>query len=319
MSEDNYDELRRKNIAERNAFFAEVFKDFKKQTNEIEGLSKKYKSTDNLENEPPKKRRRTVSGAIYDDNFKINRVQLGFRRKYNTRSRVKNLSKDDSNTSKNEEEKENDDDLDKPRRNRSKLQVLFSWAKPMQRSIDLMNMGVCDVDQEEEQYSDDDDDDGDDDDDDDSFNYTKKKRVYKVSKTPYDPNNIPSVDEITDKMLNNVAEKSSLKTYSSINGTSCHQCRQKTLDTKTVCRSGECVGVRGQFCGPCLRGRYGESAVEALKDPNWACPPCRGLCNCSICRTRSGLRPTGILAPVVQEEGYSSVMDYLNSTDIDKT
>lgn len=44
-------------------------------------------------------------------------------------------------------------------------------------------------------------------------------------------------------------------------------CRQKTLDTKTICRSGSCVGVRGQFCGPCLKNRYGESAEEALKDP----------------------------------------------------
>jgi hypothetical protein len=43
--------------------------------------------------------------------------------------------------------------------------------------------------------------------------------------------------------------------------------RQKTLDTKTMCRSGNCVGVRGQFCGPCLKNRYGESAEEALKDP----------------------------------------------------
>lgn len=44
-------------------------------------------------------------------------------------------------------------------------------------------------------------------------------------------------------------------------------CRQKTLDTKTMCRSGSCVGVRGQFCGPCLKNRYGESAEKALKDP----------------------------------------------------
>ena len=29
--------------------------------------------------------------------------------------------------------------------------------------------------------------------------------------------------------------------------------------------------------------RYNEDARKALKDPNWACPPCRGICNCSIC------------------------------------
>ncbi|EFN83979.1 Cell division cycle-associated 7-like protein [Harpegnathos saltator] len=120
-------------------------------------------------------------------------------------------------------------------------------------------------------------------------------------------------------MLQNVAERSSRKTYCKIRGTSCHQCRQKTLDMKTICRSGECIGVRGQFCGPCLQGRYGENAVEALKDPNWACPPCRGLCNCSICRNRNGLRPTGCIAPMVRYVGYSSVKDYLQAAELQDT
>ncbi|XP_043788987.1 cell division cycle-associated protein 7-like isoform X2 [Apis laboriosa] len=258
MSENDYDELRKRNIAERNAVFAEFFKDLKKQKDEVKELDKKYKDVENSENEPPKKRQ-------YEE------------------------------------------DLIKSRNNKPKLQVLFPWAKPFQRSIDLMKIGVCDVDEEEEQYNSDD-----------SYDITKK-RVYNVNKSPYDPDNIPSVDEITDEMLNNIAEKSSSKQYCKINGTCCHQCRQKTLDTKTVCRSGECVGLRGQFCGPCLKGRYGENAIDALKDPNWACPPCRGLCNCSICRTRNGLPPTGILAPLAQEEGYSSVMDYLQSAEINDT
>lgn len=50
---------------------------------------------------------------------------------------------------------------------------------------------------------------------------------------------------------------------------------------------------------------------------DWACPPCRGLCNCSICRTRNGLAPTGILAPTAHEEGFSSVMDYLEAAEIE--
>lgn len=50
-------------------------------------------------------------------------------------------------------------------------------------------------------------------------------------------------------------------------GSSCHQCRQKTLDTKTVCRSGFCVGAKGQFCGPCLKNRYGEDVRTVLLDP----------------------------------------------------
>lgn len=59
--------------------------------------------------------------------------------------------------------------------------------------------------------------------------------------------------------------------------------------------------------------RYGEDAVKALKDPNWHCPVCRGICNCSFCRAREGKRPTGILAPLAQKEGHKSVKDFLDS------
>lgn len=114
--------------------------------------------------------------------------------------------------------------------------------------------------------------------------------------------------------MKKVATHSNLKKYSQ-NGTSCHQCRQKTLDSKTYCRNSNCVGVRGQFCGPCLFNRYGEEATVVLKDPNWKCPPCRGLCNCSICRTREGKRPTGILAPIAFKYGHKSVKDFLLTLD----
>lgn len=183
------------------------------------------------------------------ENFKSNGIRSEFRRTYNTRSRKKASDSDESNDS------ENENDLSESKRNRPKLRVLFPWAKPVQRSIDLMKMGVCDVDEEESIYKDD------------SFDEKRERRVFKVTKSTYDPKTIPSVDEVTQEMLNNVVQKSSNKIYCKVNGTSCHQCRQKTLDTKTVCRSGECVGIRGQFCGPCLQGRYGESAIEALKDP----------------------------------------------------
>jgi len=181
---------------------------------------------------------------------------LEFRRKYNTRSKKKT-----SNSSESDSEDENDENnLSKFKSNQPKLKVLFPWAKPFQRSIDLMKI-VCDVDEEEE---------GEEKDiyDDDSYVETKRKRkVNRRTNLADDSKNISSVDEITEEMLENVAEKSSLKIYCKIKGTSCHQCRQKTLDTKTICRSGECIGIRGQFCGPCLLGRYGENAVDALKDP----------------------------------------------------
>lgn len=232
--------------------FAEFFKDLKKETSELKEQDKKRVSRNDSENQPPRKRRRTV--AEDTENFKAGKIRLEFRRKYNTRNSKKTFSTDGSNDSENEDDEENHSSRD----NRPKLQVLFPWAKPFQRTIDLMKMGVCDVDEEEEETYDDDT----------RVNGSQKRNYQvRVTKSEYDPDNIPSVDEITEDMLENVAKKSSLKTWCKIRGTSCHQCRQKTLDTKTICRSGECVGVRGQFCGPCLQGRYGESAVEALKDP----------------------------------------------------
>lgn len=120
-------------------------------------------------------------------------------------------------------------------------------------------------------------------------------------------------------------------------GSTCHQCRQKTTDTKTNCRNPECSGVRGQFCGPCLRNRYGEEVKDALLNPvrpepfvvfnrnlkmrawivmtcvlqEWWCPPCRGICNCSFCRAREGRCATGILVYLAKHHGYDNVHAYL--------
>lgn len=129
---------------------------------------------------------------------------------------------------------------------------------------------------------------------------------------------VPALDvsEITDSILSKVVTQVSLKVYSQ-SGSTCHQCRQKTTDTKTFCRSGECTGVRGQFCGVCLLNRYGEDIVKALLDEKWSCPPCRDICNCSICRNRKGLPPTGILTPLALHKGYDSVTHYLQKEEED--
>ncbi len=122
---------------------------------------------------------------------------------------------------------------------------------------------------------------------------------------------------VTDDMLANVADRVSEKVYSQT-GTTCHQCRQKTTDVKTVCRSGNCAGVRGFFCGVCLLNRYGQDAREALKDPNWMCPPCLDVCNCSICRNRLGKGATGPITWLAQAKGFKSVKDYLDSLSKNK-
>lgn len=139
---------------------------------------------------------------------------------------------------------------------------------------------------------------------------TKRSNPTKWEK---DPNvNVLMPEDITPSMLKKVKMQGK-KNYNTSIGTTCHQCRQKTIDTKTICRSGECVGVRGQFCGSCLRNRYGEDAKEALMDPNWKCPPCRNFCNCSICRNRSGKGATGILIHLAMSHGFDNVADYIAS------
>ena len=95
--------------------------------------------------------------------------------------------------------------------------------------------------------------------------------------------------EITQEMLSNIARTNKEKEYDKIEGRTCHHCRQKTSDTKTICRSGRCSGMRGFFCGPCLKDHHKEDIVKALLDGKWACPVCRGTCRCSICRKNQKL------------------------------
>jgi len=118
-------------------------------------------------------------------------------------------------------------------------------------------------------------------------------------------------DAVTEADLILVADRTSDKRYDQIDGTSCHQCRQKTDDMKTACRSGRCVGVRGQFCGPCLKNRYGECAKAAIMNPDWECPPCRGICNCSFCMKKRGRRATGILIHTAKQQGFNNVCTFL--------
>ncbi|KAB0376721.1 hypothetical protein FD755_011165 [Muntiacus reevesi] len=125
------------------------------------------------------------------------------------------------------------------------------------------------------------------------------------------PHVVRPVDEITEE-LENICNNSR-EIYNRSLGSTCHQCCQKTLDTKTNCRNPECWGVRGQFCGPCLRNRYGEEVRDALLDPNWHCPPCRGICNCSFCRQRDGRCATGVLVYLAKYHGFGNVHAYLKS------
>ncbi|XP_027880212.1 cell division cycle-associated protein 7a isoform X1 [Xiphophorus couchianus] len=127
------------------------------------------------------------------------------------------------------------------------------------------------------------------------------------------PHVVRPVEEITELELQRICNNVREKVYNSSTGSTCHQCRQKTTDTKTNCRNPECFGVRGQFCGPCLRNRYGEEVRDALLNPEWWCPPCRGICNCSFCRAREGRCATGVLVYLAKYHGFDNVHAYLKS------
>ncbi|XP_068431999.1 cell division cycle-associated 7-like protein isoform X2 [Clinocottus analis] len=136
----------------------------------------------------------------------------------------------------------------------------------------------------------------------------KKRRSNGYRKSRFE---VRSVDDITQEDLDNIAYRSKDKVWDKEHGSSCHQCRQKTLDTKTVCRSGFCVKGKGQFCGPCLKNRYGEDVCDVLLDPTWSCPICRDMCNCSLCRRKEGRCATGILVGLARYNGHNNVHDYL--------
>ncbi|XP_014520061.1 cell division cycle-associated 7-like protein isoform X3 [Vigna radiata var. radiata] len=106
--------------------------------------------------------------------------------------------------------------------------------------------------------------------------------------------------------------KDGKRIYDSVRGKTCHQCRQKTLGYRTCC--SQCNMVQGQFCGDCLYMRYGEHVLEALQNPTWLCPVCRGICNCSLCRQAKGWAPTGPLYKKISSLGYKSVAHFLVQT-----
>ena len=179
-----------------------------------------------------------------------NVIQIIERRNYITRRSSINTNVSDSIvTSKETEPKNNSDEVTL---RRTPLKVLFPWAKPVERKLELIYNLPSDSEDSNNK--------------DDSIKFSEKyKEPKNLTKDNLNLKNTSS--NVTQDMINNVAQKSSDKVYCKINGTSCHQCRQKTTDTKTVCQSGKCIGVRGNFCGPCLRSRYGEDAVKAITNP----------------------------------------------------
>ncbi|XP_026819607.1 uncharacterized protein LOC113558348 [Rhopalosiphum maidis] len=198
---------------------------------------------------------------------------------------------------------QSDDENDKKKLKQGSLKIKFRWFKSSeyQKSDELYYSSLADSDfinDDEEEYGSD-------------YelsvvSWIKRKRKAHVPRL--------AVSQVTQEMIENISYSSSGKVYSQ-SGTTCHQCRQKTADQKSYCRYKGCSGVRGNFCGFCLGRRYGENVANVLVNPKWACPPCRGYCNCSICRRRKGMAPTGQLAQQALAGGYESVRHMLCSIE----
>jgi len=100
--------------------------------------------------------------------------------------------------------------------------------------------------------------------------------------------------ELEDTPVNKeVVARRGARLYDPVNGVTCHQCRQKTLDPKSICANEMTVGsiYRHKYCGSCLRNRYNENIEEVNQNKNWLCPFCRGDCNCSICKKKQKCKP----------------------------
>ncbi|XP_038877908.1 uncharacterized protein LOC120070121 isoform X2 [Benincasa hispida] len=74
--------------------------------------------------------------------------------------------------------------------------------------------------------------------------------------------------------------------------------------------------VNGESCHQC---RYGENVMEVNLNPNWICPVCRGICNCSQCRQSKGWMPTGAIYRKARNLGFKSVAHYLIQTRCSQT
>lgn len=101
----------------------------------------------------------------------------------------------------------------------------------------------------------------------------------------------------------------------SVPSTICHQCRQHVYRLRSV----QCTRLKKAgsaktpstkrcvvaYCSRCLYNRYNEAMGDIFKEPQiceghvhdvgytWSCPSCRGICNCSVCRKKSGQAPLG--------------------------
>ncbi|KAK9066908.1 hypothetical protein SSX86_014232 [Deinandra increscens subsp. villosa] len=101
--------------------------------------------------------------------------------------------------------------------------------------------------------------------------------------------------------------------YDSQNGTTCHQCRQKTYAVYVNCKNqAKAKPCNIKYCRTCLLNRYGEKVEDVELLDKWDCPKCKGVCNCSICMKKRGHQPTGMVVQMAKAGGFTSVSDMID-------
>ena len=85
---------------------------------------------------------------------------------------------------------------------------------------------------------------------------------------------------------------------------SCHQCKlKKPHEALRVCNahSGKGRRCKKKFCQSCL-AKYGDTFIACDgSDGHWACPACRGVCNCARCRRSRGDKGKRVVIPALKE------------------
>ena len=121
-------------------------------------------------------------------------------------------------------------------------------------------------------------------------------------------------EDITEEMLNGLPKRTKDKPKPKTDedkkkSSSCHQCRQNTMDLKSVCRNPK-KSCPKKYCAICLRNIYGQDLRAVLMDAEWACPFCHDKCQCSPCMKAKGLEVNGQLVKEARAKGFDSVIDY---------
>ncbi|KAI8025590.1 Cell division cycle-associated protein 7, partial [Camellia lanceoleosa] len=90
-------------------------------------------------------------------------------------------------------------------------------------------------------------------------------------------------------------------------------CRHRTMDFVAACKNlKKDKPCTIKFCHKCLWNRYGEKTEDVAFFEDWNCPKCRGICNCSFCRSKD-TNPLVCLCTELGQLVFFSVSEILHA------